>query len=100
MNIQYEPWAESHAPQSFHRTDPTGRWSPIHEIPEPKYMAWLGNMNQLYAQIDAHAERAKQELHEMTQQAIDRIKVKCGWFIRSDAQKLRYRNAKLKGEAK
>jgi hypothetical protein len=51
MNIQYEPWAESHAPQSFHRTDPTGRWSPIHEwsntytpIPEPKWMAWIGGV--------------------------------------------------------
>lgn len=42
MNIQYEPWADSHEPKCFHRTDPTGRWSPIHEIPEPKYMAWLG----------------------------------------------------------
>lgn len=56
-------------------------------------------MNHLHALIDAHAERAKQELHDMTQQAIDAITVKCGWFIRSDAQKRRYMNAQ-KGVAK
>ena len=53
----------------------------------------------LYAKIDEHAERAKQELHDMTMRAIDSIHVKCGWFIRSDAQKRRYRNAELKGLA-
>jgi len=55
-------------------------------------------MNERHAAIDAHAERAKQELHEMTRQAIDMITVKCGWFIRSDAQKRRYRDAKLQRE--
>lgn len=29
MKIEYRPWDDSHAPQKFHRTDPTGRWSPI-----------------------------------------------------------------------
>lgn len=33
MNIEHDPWNESHAPQKFHRTDPTGRWSPVHEEP-------------------------------------------------------------------
>ncbi len=27
----YDPWAESHKPQKFPRTDPSGRWSPISE---------------------------------------------------------------------
>lgn len=31
MNIDYDPWGKSHAPQRFHRTDPSGRWSPICE---------------------------------------------------------------------
>lgn len=44
MNVRYEPWADSHAPKCFHRTDPTGRWSPIHEIPEPQCMAWVGGI--------------------------------------------------------
>lgn len=52
--IQYEPWADSHAPKNFHRTDPTGRWSPIVEdgrsygnyapIPEPKWLAVAGGV--------------------------------------------------------
>lgn len=27
--IKYDPWAESHAPKNFERTDPTRRYSPI-----------------------------------------------------------------------
>lgn len=43
MNIDYEPWSATHAPQKFARRDPTGRWSPIHEdIPNPGWMAALG----------------------------------------------------------
>lgn len=56
-------------------------------------------MNDLHAKIDAHAERAKQELHDMTEDALDRLSVKCGWMIRSDAQKRRWYNAR-KGELK
>ena len=46
-----------------------------------------------YAEIDAHAERAKAEGRAMAQAALDSINVKVGWFIRSDAQIRRYRNA-------
>jgi len=31
MNIDYDPWGESHAPQRFERQDPTGRWLPIQD---------------------------------------------------------------------
>jgi len=37
--INYEPWANSHNPGRFHRTDPTGRWSPIVE-PEKDWPIW------------------------------------------------------------
>lgn len=57
-------------------------------------------MNPLHKAIDAHAERAKQELHDMTREALDRLTVKVGWMIRSDAQKRRWYNAKAKGEMK
>lgn len=43
--IQYDPWQESHAPKTFHRTDPTGRWSPIeegHYEYEPKWLPVIG----------------------------------------------------------
>lgn len=39
--IKYEPWADSHAPKTFHRTDPTGRWSPIHEPPAAHEQWWV-----------------------------------------------------------
>lgn len=29
--IKYDPYADSHAPKRFERTDQTGRWSPIEE---------------------------------------------------------------------
>lgn len=50
-------------------------------------------MNTLHAMIDAHAERAKEELRQMTQRFIDEINVKVGWMRRSDGQVRRYRNA-------
>jgi len=43
--INYEPWAESHAPKRFERTDKSGRWSPLYEkpsVPDPEYMLWIG----------------------------------------------------------
>jgi len=43
--INYDPWGESHAPKRFERTDPTGRWSPIHEGQnEPSWVAVLGGI--------------------------------------------------------
>jgi len=46
MNIDYEPWGESHAPQRFERTDKSGRWSPIQdEVPdEPFWFAIAGGI--------------------------------------------------------
>lgn len=40
MKINYEPWASSHEPQHFHRTDPTGRWSPLHAQDVPATPFW------------------------------------------------------------
>ena len=37
--VDYDPWATSHNPGRSHRTDPTGRWSPIVE-PEKDYPVW------------------------------------------------------------
>ena len=36
MNIKYEPWADVHAPQRFHRADPTARTVPLY-IGEPDW---------------------------------------------------------------
>jgi len=46
MTINYEPWAESHAPQRFERTDPTGRWSPVQDeiTDEPFWLAIVGGV--------------------------------------------------------
>jgi len=46
MKIDYDPWAESHAPQHFERTDNSGRWSPIQdEVPdEPFWVAIVGGI--------------------------------------------------------
>jgi len=51
-------------------------------------------MNALHARIDAHAERAHEELRQMAQQAKDAIAVKVGWMVRSNGQIRRYRNAR------
>lgn len=57
-------------------------------------------MNHLHELIDAHAERAKQELHDMTREALDRLSVKVGWMIRSMGAKQGWRNRKAKEVAK
>lgn len=44
MKINYDPWDESHAPKSFERYDKTGRWSPIHDEPEPAWVQWVGGV--------------------------------------------------------
>lgn len=43
--------------------------------------------------IDQRVEQAKAELRAMAQKALDEISIKVGWFIRSDAQTRRWRNA-------
>lgn len=47
-----------------------------------------------HAEIDAHAERAKAETREFAREVMDRISIKIGFWIRSDAQKRRYEKAK------
>lgn len=46
-----------------------------------------------HSEIDRMAEEAHAEGRRMAQAALDSINVKVGWFIRSDAQIRRYRNA-------
>lgn len=57
-------------------------------------------MNHIHEAIDAHAERAKQELHDITRGALDRLSVKVGWMIRSMGAKQGWRNRKTKGAEK
>lgn len=45
------------------------------------------------ALIDAHAERCKAETRAIVQEALDRISIKVGFWIRSDAQKRRWERA-------
>lgn len=39
MKIENDPWHDSHAPAYFHRTDPTGRYSPLYREPETDWVA-------------------------------------------------------------
>lgn len=41
MANNYEPWASSHEPHRFRRTDPTGRWSPLYAPDVPATPFWL-----------------------------------------------------------
>lgn len=40
--MNYDPYSGRQI--RFERTDPTGRWSPLYEIPEPQCMAWAGGI--------------------------------------------------------
>lgn len=44
MNIDYDPWDDSHKPARFERADPTGRWSPLHDEQEPAWVPWVGGI--------------------------------------------------------
>lgn len=55
-------------------------------------------MNNLHAEIDAHGERAKAETREFAREVMDRISIRVGFWIRSDAQKRRYEKAKREAQ--
>lgn len=51
-------------------------------------------MNTRHAEREQMAQAAHQECRAIAQAALDAIAVRVGWWIRSDAQKRRYANAK------